>query len=180
MANDIVCQQFAKNDNTICFQAAPVNALQNKRSEFTAEQALRIELRHGDQDGLGARGFAFHQYHRASRQAQAGGDECHQRLIGLAIHRRRGDANLEGVAMQADDPALLRAGLDVQTEQPAVGSLAIPRWRGRHRVQDGQIGAASIRASVASGMSSTCATMIMNNGERSMLPMGGMKRRKGR
>ena len=97
-------------------------------------------------------------------------DERDQRVVRAPVERRRGDAELEALAVQPGHRGALRAGLDVHRERPAVGRPPRPRPLSATR--------SSARGTPSSTISRTCARTTTNSGDRSTLPIGGMKRRK--
>src|SRR5688572_20124377 len=95
----------------------------------------------------------------ATRHAVVRGEEFDQRGVRLVVDRGRGDAHLEALTVLAGEFRARSARLDVQIED--------------------QIPAAATRR-YATGMSTTCRMMNNTAGERSMLAIGGTKRRIGR
>jgi len=96
------------------------------------------------------------------------GPDGGERVVGLAFHGRGGDADLERFAVQPGNGAFLCPWLCVDADQPALVCFSEPAAQ---NILD------TVSASVPTGISSTCATMSTNSGDRSMFPIGGMKRR---
>lgn len=111
--------------------------------------------------------------HRRARHAKRLRQESDKGFIGTAIDRRRCNADLEGLAVQADDFAFFGSWLRMNADQPALGNLPAP------------VGQVSAQKAIAmttiiwlSTMMAICATRRIRIGDRSMLPMVGMNRLK--
>ena len=53
------------------------------------------------------------------------GNEADQRVVGLAVDRRGGEADFQGVAVQADHFGFFRTGLDVKTRELLTFSMLL-------------------------------------------------------
>ena len=71
---------------------------------------------------LAARGLAPQQLQVALGAAQLLGQPGQQLAVGLAVHRRRGQAHPQGAVVQAVDAGVLGAGLHAQVEHAQLGA----------------------------------------------------------
>ena len=128
----------------------------------------RISCRVCNQQQLLARGRALDDAHRTPRHTERLRHQRGERLVRFPFHRRRGDAHLERFAVQPGNGAFLCPWLCVDADQPALVCFSEPAAQ---NILD------TVSASVPTGISSTCAMMSTNSGDRSMFPIVGMKRR---
>src|SRR5690606_17282902 len=70
----------------------------------------------GDMQGLVAAALATHQGDTAFGHAENLGDEPDQLFVGLAVHRRRGDLDLQPVVVDTDDGIAGSLRLDMASQ----------------------------------------------------------------
>lgn len=107
--------------------------------------------------------------HRCFRHAEPLGDKGDERLIGAPLLGRAGDLYLERIAVQSRDRGIFRARPGVNRKQPAVRIAPEPLPQKTPE---------TMRVSPPTRMSATSARSTTKSGDRSMLPIGGIQRRK--
>src|SRR5690606_26053320 len=140
-------------------------------------QPLRQAPRPRDAHALLSVQLAAFQAHLAFRHAEGLGQKGQQVGVGLALHRRRGEADLQAVAVQAGEFVLAGLGLQVAGEDQVLAIPAVPvRHRNGARICGMWVMAARLWMT---SMSSRFSAMKAKIGEMSRPPRLGRKRRMG-
>lgn len=84
----------------------------------------------GDTQGLAAAGGSGEQRDAGARDAELGGEEGDESLVGSAISGRRGERDLERAVVDAGDGVLPRSGMHTNRDGAAVRDVADCEGRG--------------------------------------------------